>query len=127
MRSVALCAAVAVLYLTTPSPLYPAEFWLTCGPMAVGGRCKTEGAMGFYNDAREKQLLAQVTCTDHAYKPVARHECYPLSNPSASGEPELRVICTGAAQNLVLAAAEYNDAYLRCRRLCGRCAYGDWQ
>ena len=127
VRPVYLCAAIAAFCLIAPPRLYPAEFWLTCGPMAIGGRCKTEGAMGFYNDSREKHLRSQVTCSDQAHKPLARYECYPLSNPSAPGDSELRVICNGKAQRIVLTADQFNDAYLRCPRLCGRCAYGDWQ
>lgn len=118
---------ITVVGFLAPQEAFTAEFWLGCGPMAIGGRCKTEGALVFYNDEREKQISSDVTCYDQAYKTLIAYECFPLTDPSALAGQDLRVVCNSKTNSLYLSRDEYNDEYKRCRRLCGKCQYGNWR
>ena len=110
-----------------PHEVPAAELWLDCGPMAVGGRCKTEGALAFYNDGRERQISSEVTCYDEAYKAIRAYDCFPLTDPSSAVGQDLRVVCSSKAESVGLSRDEYNDEYRRCRTLCGKCRYGNWR
>ncbi len=125
-RCIALLMMTVVGFLA-PGEALTAELWLGCGPMAIGGRCKTEGGLVFYNDVREKQSSSEVTCYDQTYKVLMSYECFPLTEPSDLAGRDLRVLCSSKSSSIDLSRDEYNDEYKRCRRLCGNCRYGNWR